>query len=303
MAGEADDYPNRLVRIVVPFGPGNSYDHTTRYLAEQLNKLTGQSFIVEPKQGAIGNIAADHVARSPADGYTIFLAANSTHAANQHLFKKLPFDPVADFEPVTTLVKVPQVLIVSPELKVSSLKEFIELVKRNPGKFNYGSSSATGRVAAEAFNDIAGLDGVHIGYKTTAQAVVDLASGQLQYMFTDAATGITNSASGKVKALAATSAERLAAAPDLPTMNEAGLPGFEFVAWLGFVVPAKTPAAIVQKLSDLTNKVLAEPATKKFLADLYIQPYPGSPDSLRKLIASDTERWGELIKAAGIEPQ
>src|SRR5690606_37149514 len=124
------------------------------------------------------------------------------------------------------------------------------------------------------FNDIAGLDGVHIGYKTTSQALVDLASGQLQYMFTDAATGITHSSSGKVKALAATSAERLEAAPDLPTMGEVGLPGFEFVAWLGFVVPAKTPDAIVQKLSDLTNQVLTDPATSKFLADLYIQPYP-----------------------------
>lgn len=302
-ASAQENYPERLVRIVVPFGAGNSYDHTVRYIAEQLQKLTSQSFIVEPKQGAIGNIAAAHVARSPADGYTVFLAANSTHAANTHLFKELPFDPVADFEPVTTLVKVPQVLVVSPTLGVSSVQELIDLVKKNPGKYNYGSSSATGRVAAESFNQMAGLNAVHVGYKTTAQAVVDLASGQLHYMFTDAGAGITHARNGKVQALGVTSGNRLDAAADIPAIKEAGLPDYEFVAWLGFAVPANTPATVVQKLSDLTNQVLKMPETEKFLADLYIQTYPGNPESLRQLIASDTKRWGELIKAAGIEPQ
>ncbi len=302
-SSEQSEYPSRLVRIVVPFGPGNSYDHTVRYIAEQLNKLTGESFIVEPKQGAIGNIAAAYVARAPADGYTVFLAANSTHAANQHLFKELPFDPIADFAPVTTLVKVPQVLVVSPTLGVSTVQELIDLVKNNPGKYNYGSSSATGRVAAESFNDVADLDAVHIAYKTTSQAIVDLASGQLHYLFTDAGAGINHARSGKVKALGVTSAQRLDAAADIPTIMEAGLPGYEFVAWLGLVLPAHTPEPVVNKLSELTNRVLANPETEKFLADLYIQPYPGSPHSLTQLIQSDTKRWGELIKAAGIEPQ
>lgn len=298
-----ENYPSKLVKIVVPFGPGNSYDHTTRYLADQLQKLTGESFIVEPKQGAIGNIAAAYVARAPADGYTVFLAANSTHSANTHLFKELPFDPIADFEPVTTLVKVPQVLVVSPTLNVSTLQELIDLVKKNPGKYNYGSSSATGRVAAESFKQMANLDAVHIAYKTTSQAVVDLASGQLHFMFTDAGAGINHARSDKVRALGVTSAKRLDAAPEIPTMMESGLPDYEFVAWLGLVVPNNTPQPVVQKLSNLTNQILNSEDTHRFLADLYIQPYPGDPASFEKLISSDTKRWGELIKAAGIEPQ
>lgn len=296
-------YPEKAVRIIVPFGPGNSYDHTTRFIADHLQSQTGQSFVVEPKQGAVGNIAAAYVARTPADGYTLLLAANSTHSANQHLFKELNFDPVADFAPVSTLVQVPQALIVSPTLDVDSVAELIEAVRQRPGELNYGSSSATGRVAVESFLDRASLKGQHIGYKTTTQAVVDLASGQLHFMFTDASTGITQAKSGKVKVLAVTSSERLDAAPELPTMTEAGLPGYEFVAWLALVAPAGTPPEVVQRLSELTNEAVRDPATREFLANLYIQPYPGTPDSLRELIASDTQRWGEMIRAAGIEPQ
>ncbi len=299
----ATDYPNDVVRIVVPFGPGNSYDYTTRYIAEQLQRRTGEGFIVEPRQGAVGGVAAGHVARAPADGYTVLLAANSTHAANQHLFKELPYDPVGDFAPVTTLVQVPQALIVSPSLGVSSVAELIELMRERPGELNYGSSSATGRVAVESFLDMTGVEGTHVGYKTTSQGVVDLHSGDLHFMFTDTSTGITQAESGKVDIIAVTSGERLDAAPDLPTMAESGLPGYEFVAWLAFVVPADTPADVVNRLSELTNEVIEDPATREFLADLYIQPYPGNPEALRELIASDTERWGEMIRAAGIEPQ
>lgn len=307
-SGPADDaataaYPERPVRIIVPFGPGNSYDNTTRYFADKLQARTGQAFVVEPRQGAVGNVAAGYVARQPADGYTIMLAANSTHSANQHLFKELPYDSVADFDPITTLVQVPQALIVSPTLGVNNLTELIELVRQKPGEFNYGSSSATGRVAAESFLKAAGLQAQHIGYKTTTPAVVDLASGQLHFMFTDAASGISNSASDKVKLMGVTSADLLAAAPDVPTMSEAGLPGFEFVAWLALVAPHGTPAGAVQKLSDLSNEIIAEDATRDFLANMYIQPYPGNPEQLRDLIASDTQRWGEMIRAAGIEPQ
>lgn len=307
-SGPAEDaaaatYPERTVRIVVPFGPGNSYDHTTRYFADKLQARLGQAFVVEPRQGAVGNVAAGYVARQPADGYTVMLAANSTHSANQHLFKELPYDPVADFDPITTLAQVPQVLIVSPTLGVNSLAELIELVRQKPGEFNYGSSSATGRVAAESFLKAADLQAQHIGYKTTTPAVIDLASGQLHFMFTDAASGLSNSAADKVKLLGVTSAERLAAAPDVPTMSETGLPGFEFVAWLALVVPHGTPAGAAQKLSEVTNEIIAEDETRDFLAKLYIQPYPGNPEQLRDLIASDTQRWGEMIRAAGIEPQ
>jgi tripartite-type tricarboxylate transporter receptor subunit TctC len=299
----AQTYPSRPVTIVVPFGPGNAYDQMVRFLADKLREATGQPFIVEARQGALGSVAAAWVARAAPDGHTIFFGANSTHAANVHLFKKLQYDPVADFEPVTTVATIPQVLIVSPTLKVTSLAGLIEQAKAQPGKFNYGSSSATGRVASESFRRVAGIDAVHVPYKTSTQAIADLSSGQLHYMVTDAAFGNTQAKGGKVQALATTSPQRIEAVPDLPTMAESGLPGYEFTAWLALFLPAKTPPEIVKRLVDLTNAAVKDPGMKEYLAKLYASPYPGDPESLRALVQRDTVRWGEMIKAAGIEPE
>jgi tripartite-type tricarboxylate transporter receptor subunit TctC len=299
----AETFPSRPVSIIVPFGPGNAYDMMARYLADKLREATGQPFIVEAKQGALGGVASSYVARAVPDGYTILFGANSTHAANVHLFKKLSYDPVADFAPITTLATIPQVLVVSPTLGVNSLQELMAAAKRNPGKFNYGSSSATGRVASEAFRQMAGLDAVHVPYKTSSQAITDLVSGQLQFLITDAGLGVAQSQGGKVKALAITSSRRVPAVPDLPTMAEAGLPGYEFVAWLALFAPAKTPPAIVRRLADLTNTVVKSPGMLEYLAKMYALPFPGTPESLQQLIARDTARWGELIKAAGIVPE
>jgi len=296
-------YPSKLVTIVVPFGGGNAYDQMVRYLAERLQAATGQPFIVDAKQGAIGGIAASFVARAPADGYTILFGANSTHAANVHLFKKLAYDPVADFAPVTTLATIPQVLVVSPTLGVKDLPELIALAKRQPGKLNYGSSSATGRVASEAFRQLAGIDAVHVPYRTSAQAITDLIGGQLQFMITDAALGIAQWRGGKVLALGITSARRVPSAADLPTIAEAGLPGYEFNAWLALFVPARTPPEVVKRLSDLANEVVRSPGMSTYLANLHAEPFPGDPESLRRLVEQDTTRWGQLIKAAGIEPE
>ncbi|HMA09578.1 MAG TPA: tripartite tricarboxylate transporter substrate binding protein [Ramlibacter sp.] len=299
----AQNYPTKVVTIVVPFGGGNAYDVMVRALAEQLRQATDQAFIVEPRQGALGSIASSFVARAAPDGYTLLFGANSTHAANVHLFKKLSYDPVADFAPITTIARIPQVLIASPNLPARDLKELIELAKSQPGRFNFGSSSATGRVASEQFRKSAGIDAVHVPYKTTAQALTDLMSGQLQFMIADAGAGIAQAQGGKVRAFAVTSAQRLAAAPDIPTMSEAGLPGYEFTAWLALFAPAKTPPDIVKRLSDLVNAALRVPAMRDQLARLYAEPYPGDPDSLRQLVAQDTVRWGQMIKAAGIEPE
>ena len=296
-------YPSRLVTIVVPFGGGNAYDQMVRYLAERLQAATGQPFIVDAKQGALGGIAASFVARAAADGYTILFGANSTHAANVHLFKKLAYDPVADFAPVTTLATIPQVLVVSPALNVEDLPELIALAKRQPGKLNYGSSSATGRVASEAFRQMAGIDAVHVPYRTSAQAITDLIGGQLHFMITDAALGIAQWRGGKVQALGISSARRVASATELPTIAEAGLPGYEFNAWLALFVPARTLPEVVKRLSDLANEVVRSPGMSTYLANLYAEPLPGDPVSLRRLVETDTARWGQLIKAAGIEPE
>jgi tripartite-type tricarboxylate transporter receptor subunit TctC len=296
-------YPSQVVSIVVPFGPGNAYDMMVRYLADRMRDATGQTFIVEAKQGALGGVAASFVARAQPDGHTLLFGANSTHAANVHLFKKLAYDPVADFAPITTLATIPQVLVVSPTLKVNTLLELIALAKSQPGKLNYGSSSATGRIASEAFRQQAGIDAVHVPYKTSAQAITDLVSGQLHFLITDAGLGVAQSQGGKVKALGITSARRVPAVPDLPTIAEAGLPGYEFVAWLALFAPARTPQAVIQRLAELANGIVRSPGMEEYLAKMYALPFPGDPESLRQLIARDTARWGTLIKAAGIEPE
>ncbi len=296
-------YPSRPVSIIVPFGAGNAYDTMARTLADRLREATGQAFIVDAKQGALGSVAASFVARAPADGHTLLFGANSTHAANVHLFKKIAYDPVADFAPITTLATIPQVLVVSPTVKVNTLRELIALAKSQPGKLNYGSSSATGRVASEAFRMAAGIDAVHIPYKTSAQAITDLISGQLHFLVTDAGLGVAQWQGGKVKALGITSAHRVPAVADLPTIAEAGLPGFEFTAWLALFAPARTPQPVVARLSELVNGIIRSPAMAESLARLYALPYPGTPESLKQLVDKDTARWGQLIKAAGIEPE
>lgn len=287
-------YPSRPVSIIVPFGAGNAYDTMARTLADRLREATGQAFIVDAKQGALGSVAASFVARAPADGHTLLFGANSTHAANVHLFKKIAYDPVADFAPITTLATIPQVLVVSPTVKVNTLRELIALAKSQPGKLNYGSSSATGRVASEAFRMAAGIDAVHIPYKTSAQAITDLISGQLHFLVTDAGLGVAQWQGGKVKALGITSAHRVPAVADLPTIAEAGLPGFEFTAWLALFAPARTPQPVVARLSELVNGIIRSPAMAESLARLYALPYPGTPESLKQLVDKDTARWGQL---------
>lgn len=302
-AARADTYPSRVVTIVVPFGPGNAYDMMARYLADRLRETLGQPFIVEARQGALGGVAASFVARAPADGYTLLFGANSTHAANQHLFKSIPYDPVADFAPVTTLATIPQVLVVSPTLGVDALKDLIALAKSKPGKLNYGSSSATGRIASEALRQMAGIDALHVPYKTSAQAITDLTGGQLHFLVTDAGLGVAQAQGGRVKVLGVSSAQRVPAIPDIPTIAEAGLPGYEFTAWLAIFAPRRTPADVVNKLSQAINTIVRSPGMQESLARMYALPFPGSPEALRDLVARDTRRWGELVKAAGIEPE
>ena len=299
----AQAYPTRTVSIIVPFGPGNAYDMMARYLGDRLRDALGQPFIVEAKQGALGGVAASYVARAQPDGYTLLFGANSTHAANIHLFKSIPYDPVADFAPITTLATIPQVLVVSPTLNVNSLRELMALARKQPGKLNYGSSSATGRVASEAFRQMAGIDAVHIPYKTSAQAITDLVSGQLHFLVTDAGLGVAQWQGGKVKALAVTSAQRVPAIPDLATMAEAGLPGYEFTAWLALFAPAKTPQPVVARLAETVDGIVRSPGMQEYLAKMYALPFPGTPQSLKALVDKDSARWGQLIKSAGIEPE
>ncbi|MGB3070541.1 MAG: tripartite tricarboxylate transporter substrate binding protein [Ottowia sp.] len=297
------DYPARPVTITVPFGPGNAYDTMARYLADRLREAMGQAFVVEARQGALGGVAASYVARARPDGYTLLFGANSTHAANVHLFKKLSYDPVADFAPVATLATIPQVLLVAPSLQVNTVQELIALARQRAGQLNYGSSSATGRIASEAFRQQARFEAVHIPYKTSGQAITDLIGGQLHFLITDAGLGIAQAQAGRLKALGLTSAKRVPAAPNIPTIAESGLPDFEFTAWLAIFAPAQTPQPIVNQLSEQITAIVRAPAMQEQLASLYALPFPGSPSELRDLVKRDTARWGALAKAAGIEPE
>ncbi len=298
----ASTYPTKSVRLIAPFGPGNSFDNVTRFLADRVGAKLGQAFVLEPRQGAIGNIAASAAARSAPDGYSLLVGGNSTHAANIHLFKELPFDPVADFVPVASLAKFPAVLVVSPGTKANSLAELIALIKSRPGQTNFGSASAAGRVAAEAFRQSAGLEAVHVLYKTTQQIIIDLAGERLHYSFVDAGTAIQQTLAGKVRAIATTSAHRFAAAPDLPTMSQAGLPDFEFSSWLALFAPAKTPSDVIKTLESAFQATVRQEDTQPFFEKQFVQPWPGGAADLADAVKRETVRWGQVIKAAGIQP-
>ncbi|TAK81990.1 MAG: tripartite tricarboxylate transporter substrate binding protein [Betaproteobacteria bacterium] len=301
----AQTWPSKPVTIIHGYTAGTGIDVVARYLAQNLRERTGQPFVVEIRSGAMGNLAAQYVARAPADGYTILLTANSTHAANIHLFKELGFDPVKDFTPVTTVLSLGFALLVNPAVvPVNSVAELTDYIKARPGKVAYGSGTATARIVTELYLERAALKEVtYVPYKGSSQALNDLLGGQIQFLFADAVTGIQQMRGGKARALAVTNATRVSCAPEIPTMAEAGLQGYDLVAWFAMFLPAKAPRDIAQKLSGFSNSLFATESGREFLKNLCLDPYPGNPESLAKLIESDTAKWGGIIKRAHIEPQ
>ena len=301
---QANPWPARPVAMMLGYPAGSGIDSVARFLAEGLREKTGQAFIVENRPGAVGNLAAQAVARAQADGYTMLFTPNSTHAANIHLFRKLGFDPVADFSPVTTLVTLGFVLVVNPTaVPVNSVAELTAWIKARPGRLAYGSGNATGRVAAEMYRTLTGADAINVPYKGVPPAITDLLGGQIQYLFADATLAIPQARAGKIRALAVTNAKRISAAPDLPTMAEAGVAGYELDGWFAAFLLAHAPRDVVLKLSDLCNAVMTTERARTFLRNIGADPFPGSPESLARHVASETEKWGRIVKAAGIEPE
>jgi tripartite-type tricarboxylate transporter receptor subunit TctC len=300
----AQTWPSKPVTIMIGYTAGTAIDVVARYLAENLRERTGQTFVVEAKPGAFGNLAAEYVSRAAPDGSTILLTANSTHAANVHLFKKLGFDPVKDFTPATTVLTLGFVLLVNqsavPAKTVADLSQYI---KARPGKLAYGSGTATARVITELYLQLADLNVVYVPYKGSSQALNDLLGGQIQFLFADAVTGIKQARGGKARVLAVTNTNRVSCAPDIPTMAESGLKGYDLESWFALFLPAKTPIEIAQKLADLSNAVWATEKGREFLRNQCLDPYPGSPASLAKLVENDTAKWGRIIRNAHIEPQ
>ena len=298
---QAQAYPTRAVKMVVPFPPGGSLDIAGRLIAQKLTDAWGQPVVVENKPGAGGNIGADFVAKSPPDGYTILMGALSTHAVNPSLYKSMPYDAAKDFAPITLIAITPNVLVVNAASPVTSAKEFIAYAKANPGKLSFGSGSngSAGHLAGELFKVETGTDAVHIPFKGGAPATQALLAGDTQFMFDNLANAMAQVKAGKLRALAVTTANRSPLAPDLPTMAEAGLPGFDISTWYGFFAPAGTPPAVVAKWSADVAKVLNAPDVRaKFVAD-GAEPTPNSPEQFAQFIAREQAKYARIVKASG----
>jgi tripartite-type tricarboxylate transporter receptor subunit TctC len=297
----AQTFPAKPARIVVPFPAGGPLDSTGRALARKLSEAWGQSVVVENKPGAGGNIGADFVAKSTPDGYTVVMGALSTHAVNPSLYAKMPYDAQKDFAPITLVAITPNVLVVNPTLPVHSVKELIAYAKANPGKLSFGSGSngSAGHLAGELFKVDAGVDMVHVPYKGAAPAMQALLAGDTQLMFDNLASAMQQVKAGKLRALAVTTAQRSKLAPELPTMVEAGLAGFDLSTWFGLLAPAGTPPDVIAKWSADVTRILSVPDMRERLAAQGAEAAPDSPAEFARFIASEGAKYARIVKASG----
>jgi len=297
----AETYPNKAVRVIVPFPAGGPLDVVARAIGQKLSDAWGQPVIIDNRPGAGGNIGADLVAKSTPDGYTILEGALSTHAVNLSLYSKLPYDPVRDFAPITLVAVTPNVLVVNPSLPVDSVKDLIAYAKAHPGKLSFGSGSngSAGHLAGEAFKTEAGVDMVHVPYKGGAPAMQALLAGDTQLMFDNLANSMQQVRAGKLKALAVTTARRSALVPELPTLAETGLPGFDIYTWWGFMAPAGTPREIIAKWNAEVTRILNTPEMKAFFAQQGAEPVPTSPDEFAALIRREIPKYAKIVKDSG----
>ncbi len=296
-------YPAHPVTFIVPFAAGSATDQIARLLAQSITEQTKQAVVVDNKAGASGMLAAQAAARAPADGYTELITTNTTQAANQHLYKKLPYDPVKDFAPVTGLGKGGQVLVVNLASPYKSVGELLAAARARPGKLTFGSGSSSSRVAGELFQQMSGTDILHVPYKSNPLAITDLLGGQIDMMITDTSTGVPQIRGGKLRALGVSTARRLSILPEVPTIDEAGVKGYDMGYWFAAYVPAATPAPVVQRLAELLTNGLKTPAAKAFFDTSGGEPFVTTPDALAKFQLAESQKWGKVIKAAGIEPE
>jgi tripartite-type tricarboxylate transporter receptor subunit TctC len=299
----AQSYPTRPVRIIVPFAPGGVSDTTTRLIGQWLSERLGQQFVIDNRPGGGGNIGTEAVVRASPDGYML-LMVGSWNAINATLYDKLSYNFIRDIAPVAGVTRVANVMVVNPSFPANTVPEFIAYAKTTPGKINYGSAGtgAPSHVTGELFKMMAGVDMAHVPYRSGGPALTDLLGGQVQVMFASTFSSIEYIRAGRLRALAVTTATRVEALPDLPTMAEF-LPGYEATSWTGIGAPKNTPADIVDKLNREINAGLADPKMKARLADLGGMVLALSPADFGKLIAEDAEKWAKVIKFAGIKPE
>jgi tripartite-type tricarboxylate transporter receptor subunit TctC len=299
-SASAQTYPNKSIRLVVPFPPGGTTDILARDVGQRLTEAFGQSVVIDNRPGAAGNIGSDIVAKSPPDGYTLEMATVSTHAINPGLYSNLPYDHIKDFAPVILVARVPNVLEVNPAVPVNSVSDLIKLAKEKPGQINFASSGSGTSIhlSGELFKTMAGVEMVHVPYKGSAPALVDLVSGQVQVMFDNLPSSLPQIKAGKLRAIAVTSEQRSPALPDIPTIAESGLPGFEATSWFGIIAPAGTPPAIIAKLNAELDKWLQSPAGKELLLTQGALPAGGTPEQFAAYIRAETDKWAKVIKVS-----
>ena len=302
-AASAQDYPAKQITFVVPFAAGSATDQIARALGQSVATDSKQAVVVENKPGASGFLAASQVAKASADGYTVLITTNTTHAANEHLYKTLPYDPVKDFAPVTLLGRGGQIMIVNPKVEAKSVAEFIALAKKQPGKLTFGSGSSSSRIAGELLQQMAGIQILHVPYKSNPLAITDLLGGQIDMMITDTATGLPQVKGGKVRALGVTAPKRSPLAPDIPTIDEAGVKGYEMGYWFAAYVPAKTPQAVVKRLNELLVAATKSTSAKTFYETTGTDAAVSTPEELAKFQTGESQKWGRIVKAANIQPE
>jgi tripartite-type tricarboxylate transporter receptor subunit TctC len=299
----AQGYPAKPVTFIVPFAAGSATDQLARALGQSFTEQTKQAVVVDNKAGASGMMAAQAVARAAADGQTVLITTNTTHAANEHLYKKLPYDAVKDFAAVTGLGKGGQVLVVNAASPHKTAAELVAYARKNPGKLSFGSGSSSSRVAGEMLKQLTATDILHVPYKSNPLAITDLLGGQIDFMITDTATGVPQIKAGKLRALGYSTRKRGAQLPDVPTLEEAGVKGYDMGYWFAAYVPAGTPAPVVARLNELLHQaVKAAPATA-FFAGTGSEAWVTTPAELAQFQTAETQKWGRVIKAAGIEAE
>ena len=299
---QGQSYPSRPVKLIVPFPAGSATDQVARVVGAELQQALRQPFVVENKAGAQGAIAAAEVAKAAPDGYTLMLTTNTPQAANVSLFKKLNYDPVKDFTPITRYGTTSFMLMVRPDFPAKDLKSFIAHARSRPGKLSGGYGSSGSQVSLAMLKQLGKLDIVEVPYKGIPQSVTDTMGGSLQLTFVDMANALAQAKGGKLRGLAVTNGKRSSLAPDLPAIAEE-LPGYEIIAWFALVAPAKLPEAIVQRLHEINMKALAKPEVKDRFATVGTDVAPLGPAELGKFIQSEVAHWAKLVKLAGIEPE
>jgi putative tricarboxylic transport membrane protein len=300
-ASRAQSYPTRPITLVAVFGAGSASDTLCRVIAQPLGAALKQPVVVEPRPGADGALAATYVAKANPDGYTLMLATNSPLSADPFLLKDLSYDAVKDFAPVTRVGSFTLMLVINPGIPANSIKELIAYAKANPGKLSFASGNTAGIVAGETLKHWAGIDLLHVPYKSTPPALEDILAGRVSMMFADLTTAMPHVKAGTLRALALTRLQRSALFPELPTMDEAGVTGFELDAWAGIVAPARTPPEIVTQLNGELRKIIDNPDIKAKLKNVGFEAFSSTPEELGSFIKAQLDKWGKMVSDAGIK--